>query len=208
MRRSATVQAGPCLGLLLLVALAGGCAKGPPRDPDDACAIFRERRGWWEAARDSSERWGVPESTQLAFVHQESRFRHDSRPPRRRLLWIFPWRRPSSAFGYGQVTDGTWSDYQRRTGKRGADRDDFEDVADFIGWYAHVIHRTTGIPKTDAYQLYLAYHEGPAGYRRGTHTSKAWLHAVARRVARRADRYARQYDVCRESLGKKRFWIF
>jgi hypothetical protein len=202
------MQRTVAIGAILLVALAGGCAKGPPREPDDACAIFGDRRGWWEAAREARERWGVPESTQLAFIHQESRFRHDSRPPRTRLLWVIPWKRRSSAFGYGQVTDGTWSDYQRRTGNRGADRDDFEDVVDFIGWYGHVIHRTTGIPKTDAYRLYLAYHEGPAGYRRGSHARKPWLHGVAQRVAARAGRYERQVTACRDSLGRKRFWLF
>lgn len=194
--------------VVLAVTLVSGCAKGPPRDPEDACAIFRERRGWWQAARESRERWGVSEATQLAIIHQESRFRHDSRPPRRKLLWFIPWRRHSSAFGYGQVTDGTWDDYQRRSGNGGADRDDFDDVADFIGWYGHTIHRRTGIPKSDAYRLYLAYHEGPAGYRRGSHEKKAWLRGVARRVAARAERYERQYTTCREELGRKRFWLF
>lgn len=194
-----------CASALLL---ASACAKGPPRNPENACDIFGQHRGWWKAARESREKWGVPEGTQLAFVHQESRFRHDSRPPRRRLLWIFPWKRTSSAYGYGQVTDGTWSDYQRRTGRRRADRDDFEDVADFIGWYGDVIERITGIPKTDPYRLYLAYHEGPAGYKRGTHRKKPWLDRVARKVAARAARYEQQYGGCRESLGRKRFWLF
>jgi len=201
-RAAATTAAG------LALALVAGCAKGPPREPDDACAIFRERRDWWEAARDARERWGVPESVQLAVVHQESSFRHDVRPPRRKLLWVIPWRRPTSAYGYGQVTDGTWRDYQRRTGNDGADRDDFEDVADFIGWYGHVIHHAARVAKTDAYNLYLAYHEGPGGFRRGTWRAKPWLQRVARQVAERAARYERQYAQCRDELPRKRFWIF
>lgn len=201
MRRAAVI-ATLCTAALL------GCAKGPPRNANDACAIFEEHRSWWEAARDSHERWGVSEGAQLAIIHQESRFRHDSRPPRRKLLWVIPWKRTSSAYGYGQVTEGTWSDYRRRTGNRGADRDDFEDVTDFIGWYGHVIHRMTGIAKTDTYRLYLAYHEGPAGFKRGTHRKKDWLRDVAKRVAARAERYDRQYAGCRGELGKKRFWLF
>ncbi len=202
MRRGAAFVAFAVTALLM------GCAKGPPRDPNDACAIFREHGGWWDAARESTERWGVPEGTQLAIIHQESRFRHDSRPPRRKLLWVIPWKRHSSAYGYGQVTEGTWSDYQRRTGNRGADRDDFEDVVDFIGWYGNVIERITGVPKTDPYRLYLAYHEGPAGYKRGSHGRKPWLAGVARKVAARAERYGRQVAGCRDDLGKGGFWPF
>ncbi len=202
MRRGAAIAAFAAAALLV------GCAKGPPRNPDDACAIFRQHESWWDAARESAERWGVPEGTQLAIVHQESRFRHDSRPPRRKLLWVIPWKRQSSAYGYGQVTEGTWSDYRRRTGNRGADRDDFEDVADFIGWYGNVIERITGVARTDAYRLYLAYHEGPAGYKRGSHGRKPWLDGVARKVAARAERYGRQLASCRDDLGKGGFWPF
>jgi len=184
------------------------CAGGPPKDLDDACAIFREKDDWWQAARDAHERWGVPEPVVLAVIHQESRFRDDARPPRRKLLGFLPWKRRSSAYGYGQVTEGTWRDYRERTGNGGADRDDFEDVADFVGWYGHVIHHATGVAKQDAFNLYLAYHEGPGGYRRGTHHAKPWLLRVARDVARRAGRYRAQYAACREELEDDGWWIF
>jgi hypothetical protein len=208
LRSAAALAPGLAVALAVALSVVVGCAKGPPRDPDDACAIFRERRGWWEAARESRERWGVPEAVQLAVMHQESRFRHDSRPPRGRLLWIFPWKRPSSAYGYGQVTEGTWREYQRRTGNGGADRDDFRDVTDFIGWYGHVIHHAARVAKDDAYNLYLAYHEGPGGFRRGTHLSKGWLLGVARQVAERARRYQAQYALCIDDLPRRRFLWF
>ena len=102
------------------------------------------------------------------------------------------------------MKSGTWSDYRRKTGNRFADRDDFGDVADFIGWYAGVIHRATGVARDDAYRLYLAYHEGPAGYRRASYEDKAWLLQVARKVDARARRYAAQYAGCRERLGEPR----
>ena len=121
-------------------------------------------------------------------------------------ICILPGPRPTSAFGYGQVLDGTWRDYQRSTQRPGADRDDFGDVTDFIGWYADGVRRRTGIAKDDAYRLYLAYHEGPEGYARGTHNKKAWLLRVARRVETRAATYQRQYDGCRDDLAK--WWIF
>ena len=137
-------------GSLGLAVSLGACAKGPPSDLDDACSIFRENRDWYDAARRARERWGVSEAVVLAVMHQESRFRPDARPERGRLLWVIPWRRPSSAYGYGQVTEGTWRDYQERTGNGRADRDDFDDVADFIGWYGNVIHHAAGVQKDDA----------------------------------------------------------
>lgn len=185
---------------VVLVLMFQSCATGPPRNGDDLCEIFREKGEWYRGARTSFERWGVPESVQLAFMHQESRFRADARPGWRRVLWIFPVGRLSSAYGYGQVKDGTWGDYIRATGRRDAERDNFADVAHFIGWYGDLIHRRTAVEKHDAYNLYLAYHEGPGGFARGSHREKAWLLEVARKVAARARVYQAQYFSCRDRL--------
>lgn len=190
------------LALAAGVAVAEACVVLPPRDADDLCAVFAERPGWFEAARSSYRRWGVPEPVQLAVMHQESRFFARARPPRERILGILPAGRRSSAYGYGQVKDGTWQDYRDRTERAGASRDDFADVADFIGWYGDVIHRAAGVAKTDAYRLYLAYHEGPSGFREGSHADKPWLLRVARKVAARAARYRRQYEGCRTELAR------
>jgi len=198
---------GTLLGAILvaLMCWGSGCATGPPSDPDNLCSIFRQRTGWYRASRASAERWGVPEAVQLAIIHQESRFVADARPPRGRFLWIFPGSRPSSAYGYGQILDGTWDEYRRSVGRSGASRDDFGDVVDFIGWYGNTAHRRAGIARNDAGALYLAYHEGIGGYSRGSHTEKAWLLPVAWKVDARAGRYQTQYDGCRKSLERKRF---
>jgi len=123
------------------------------------------------------------------------------RPERRRVLWIIPIGRRSSAYGYGQVKEETWADYVRATGRRGADRDDFADVADFIGWYGDLIHRRTAVAKHERYHLYLAYHEGPGGFAQGTHQEKDWLLEVARKVEARARLYQAQYLGCRDLLA-------
>ena len=185
---------------VVLVLLFQSCATRLPRNGDDLCEIFYEKGEWYRGARRSFERWGVHESVQLAFVHQESRFRADARPDWRRALWVIPVGRLSSAYGYGQVKDGTWSDYIRATGHRGAERDDFADVADFIGWYGDLIHRRTAVEKHDAYNLYLAYHEGPGGFARGSYQGKPWLLEVARKVEARARLYQDQYLGCRDRL--------
>jgi hypothetical protein len=195
--------------LILLVALATpwlACMGGPPRDADDICAIFDEKHSWYRSARQAAERWGVPESVQLAIIFQESSFRATARPPRSRILWVLPGPRLSSAYGYGQVVDPTWERYVRATDNRRAARHDFSDVTDFIGWYGDRIHRRTGIAKHDAGNLYMAYHEGPGGFIRGTHAGKPWLQKVAGRVDRRAGSYAQQYASCQESLARGRFF--
>ena len=193
----------------LVVACALACTSGPPRDPDDLCSIFRERRSWYHGAVRARERWGVPEAVQIAIIHQESSFRAEARPPRRRWLGFLPGARPSSAYGYGQVIDPTWARYRRATGRGDAARDEFADVTDFIGWYGDRIHRRTGIPKQDASRLYLAYHEGASGYLRGSHQSKGWLAGASRQVGARAARYQRQYDACRDELPPRRgLWPF
>lgn len=209
--RGPPVRSAPQLGLLERLALRGAilltaaaalvllfqaCAGMPPSEVDDLCAIFAEKGSWRAATRRSFERWGIPESVQLAIVHQESRFRAGARPDWRWVLWVIPAGRASSAYGYGQVKDGTWRDYVRATGNRGADRKDFADVADFIGWYGDLIHRRIGVAKDDAYHLYLAYHEGPGGFSRGSHREKPWLLGVARKVDDRARRYQIQHSTC------------
>jgi hypothetical protein len=189
--------------LLLLSTLAtlAGCAASRPSRVDDACAIFAEQEDWLDDARKSYAKWGVPVPLQLAVIHQESRFEPDVRPPRGTFLWILPGSRPSSAYGYGQVLESTWDEYQDARGGVFADRDDFGDVVDFIGWYGSVGERRYGIPKTDPYAFYLSYHEGHAGYRRGTYRKKRRLLEVAEEVARLTRRYAGQLNACDPSVG-------
>ena len=176
------------------------CATTPPRNVDDVCAIFEEKRGWHKAAKRAEAKWGTSMHIPLAFMYQESTFRHDARPSRRKLLGFIPWRRSSSAYGYAQAVDGTWRDYTRATGEYWRVRHDFADATDFIHWYIGEAGRRNGIPPTDAFSLYMNYHEGPAGYARGSHARKPWLHKVATGVQVRSQRYAAQYDRCRESL--------
>ena len=178
------------IALLLSSAIAMlACSTSPPENIRDSCEIFTEKDDWYPAALDSYEKWGVPIHVQLAIIYQESRFVHDAKPPRTKLLWVIPWTRMSSAYGYGQIKDSTWDWYLKSTGRRWADRDDFDDVVDFIGWYGSVSHRTLGISKWDAYNQYLAYHEGHGGFKRKTYKKKAWLMKVARKVDACAKNY-------------------
>ena len=53
-----------------------------------------------------------------------------------------------------------------------------------------------GVPLTDARNQYLAYHEGHAGFRRGSYNAKPWLLRVADRVEDRAETYRLQLATC------------
>ena len=194
--------------LAVSVVLIVSCATTPPKNLKDSCDIFNEKDDWYAAAHDSYEKWGVPVHVQLAIIYQESRFVHDAKPPRQKLLWVIPWTRPTSAYGYGQIKDSTWDWYLESAGRWWADRDDFDDVVDFIGWYGNMSHRKLGISKWDAYSQYLAYHEGHGGYKRKSYKKKPWLIKVARKVDARARRYAAQLKGCEDSLDKGGWWFF
>ena len=185
------------LVLVLFAGLLTGCVSTPPRSPNNLCSIFQERPSWYRAAQAAEKRWAISPAVMMAVMYQESSYVADARPPRKRLLWIIPWRRPSSAYGYAQATNETWADYKRATTRRFVDRDDFDDAVDFIGWYLARANRELGIHPTDANRLYLAYHDGIGGYRRGTWQSKGWLKSAAGNVATRASRYRSQLDNCR-----------
>jgi len=193
--------------VLVMTVLLAGCTASVPRNIDNCCSIFKERRSWYRDSRKAEKRWGVPVHVQLAIIHQESRFVAKARPPRTKFLWIFPGPRPSNSYGYTQALTETWENYMRDTGNRGADRDEFGDSVDFVGWYAARSARVNRLSKWDAYNLYLAYHEGDGGYRRGTYRNKTWLIRVAGKVRDRAGRYSAQLAGCKEDL-EPRWWQF
>ncbi len=199
--------AGLYLAMLVGLVFIGGCFATTPRNIDNGCSMFSEKHRWFRAARDSEKRWGVPMSVQLAIIHQESRFQAKAKPPRGKILWVIPGPRPSSSYGYTQALTSTWSEYKRATRSWGADRDDFSDAVDFIGWYANRSSGRLGIPRTDAYRLYLAYHEGDGGYRRATYTNKPTIKRAAEKVRAREATYRRQLAGCRQDLEDRGWWF-
>lgn len=192
-------------GLVAMLTI-GGCSSVPD-NPANICDIFDEKRSWYKAAKKSEKRWGAPISLKLAILKAESGFVDDAKPKRKRFLGLIPLGRPSSAYGYAQAVDGTWRTYKRATGRSGADRDDFSDAVDFVGWYIDKSSREIGIQRDDAYSQYLAYHEGQGGFKRGTHKRKSRLKRVASKVASQTKVYDRQLNRCRDDL-EGGFWFF
>ena len=188
----------------ITVALVMGCASSPPDRQDNLCAVFDQYPEWYDAARESHERWGTPPHILMAFVKQESAFRHDARPPRDWFLFI-PLGRKSSAKGYGQAKDEAWEEYEDEVGGFFKRRSDMEDVLDFIGWYNHKSNKHLGISKWDPKRMYLAYHEGRGGYARGSYKRKPAVVRIANRVDRQAKRYGAQLRKC-EDRFRCRHW--
>ena len=191
------------LPLVIIIALSACTSKAPPKNTTDVCKIFKEKYSWYKAAKKTEKRWKIPVSVSMAIIKQESSFIADARPQRTKLLGFIPWKRITSARGYAQAVDGTWEMYLKDRGGWVVARNDFEDAVDFIGWYNYKTHKQLNISMTNARALYLAYHEGRGGYRRGSYRTKPWLLSVADKVQRNANRYDAQYQGCKKKLGKR-----
>jgi len=147
----------------------------------------------------------VPVNILMAFVRHESGYRKNAKPDYRWFLFI-PLGRPSSAEGYAQIQDPAWHDYKKETGGLFKSRSDMEDALDFIGWYNDKSNKLLGISKRDAKRLYLAYHEGQGGYRRGTYRNKPGLMRIAESVAFTARQYGVQLRECADRFKCRRWY--
>lgn len=188
--------------LLLLLLGVSACTTSPPQDVNNICAILREKKGWYDDAAGARDEWGSAIPVMMAIIYQESRFQADAKPPRTRIFGFIPGPRPSSAFGYSQAKTTTWDEYVRDAGRWGADRDDFADAIDFVGWYNQQSLKRSGISLQNTYGLYLAYHEGHGGYNRATYLQKPWLTTVAHKVEARSGSYQAQLVGCEDELKK------
>lgn len=164
---------------------------------NDACKMLKENDDWLEASMESYKKWNTPISIQLAFIRQESSFRHDARPIRKNKWYEFGTNYASSAYGYSQALDGTWEHYKKSTGQSFQKRDSYADAVDFIGWYNKQTQRKNKVSRMNAHDLYLAYHEGWGGYQRKTYNKKAFLKTAARKVEQWSVKYSQQLNKCR-----------
>ena len=185
---------------LVIIVLVASCGGGgydtPPRNLDDACSILKQRPQFIKAFKATKRKWGVPINVQMAILYQESKFDSDARTPYKYVLGVLPMGRQSSAYGYAQALDGTWDQYRKETGSRGARRDNIRDASDFMGWYMNETRERNGVSLSDARNQYLAYHDGHTGFARGTYKSKSWLMRIAQEVEDRAVMYQFQLEKC------------
>ncbi len=192
--------------LPFLLLLISGC-ESQRFDPDNICSIYKMNPDWEKEVVRAEQKWGIPQEVIMAVVRHESGFDGDVRAPRRHYLGFIPGERLSSAYGYAQALDMTWREYQEKTDSNDAERDDFADAVDFVGWYLNRTHRSLKIPREDAYNLYLAYHEGHRGFLSREYENHPRLMKVAKWVEETSNSYRSQLKKCRSrssDSGKKK----
>ena len=194
--------------IVFLSALLSGCFSTPAVKVNNICNLMDEEVSWYRAIKASEKKYGAPAHVQLAIIYQESNFASDAKPPREKLFGMVPWFRPTTAYGFAQAVDDTWEWYKLKTGNKNADRDDFDDAADFVVWYMTQSSKRSGITMSDAYNQYLAYHEGHGGFNKKSYRKKPWLTKIAKKVDGNAKRYKQQLKQCASALDSNRVWKF
>ena len=190
-----------CASLVLIFLVS--CTSLNNINTANSCIIFEEKRNWYNSTKKSFNKWNVDIAFQLAIVNQESSFQQFAKPKRKKLFGLIPTNRPSTAFGFAQVTNPTWEWYKSRTNNTNASRANFADITDFIGWYVNQSNKMLGISKSDYYNQYLAYHEGHQGWKNKSYKSKKWLLKVAKNVETNTNKYNNQLIDCEKKLNKK-----
>ena len=191
--------------LIFIFFLLSACSS-IPKNTSNSCSIFDERYFWYKYTKKVQERWGTPIYIQLAIIKMESDFDWLAKPPRSKIFKVIPYKRPSSSFGYSQAVKGTWEQYKKETGNRLATRARFKDSVDFIGWYTNKTETILKISKKDAFNQYLAYHEGWGNYKHYKKNKK--VIKLANKVEKQSNIYKKQLSKCRTSLDKNKYIIF
>ena len=179
-----------------------------PKYPTNACKIFGEKYLWYKHAKNSSQKYGAPVHTILAFVNKESGFNRWAKPKRTKLFKVLPYKRPSSSFGYSQAVKKTWELYKTETNNPLALRTRFKDSVMFIGWYINKTNKINKIPLNDSYRQYLNYYLGWGSYSKGVYKKDKKAIILAKNVEKQSNAYKRQLIECQKNLDKKKFIIF
>ena len=191
--------------LIFIFFLLSACSS-IPKNTSNSCSIFDERYFWYKYTKKVQEKWGTPIYIQLAIIKMESDFDWLAKPPRSKIFKVIPYKRPSSSFGYSQAVKGTWEQYKKETGNRLATRARFKDSVDFIGWYTNKTETILKISKKDAFNQYLAYHEGWGNYKHYKKNKK--VIKLANKVEKQSNIYKKQLSKCKTSLDKNKYIIF
>ena len=191
--------------LILIIFLVSACSS-IPSNTSNSCSIFSERYLWYKHTKNSEKKWGTPIYLQLAIIKMESDFDWLAKPPRKKLFKVIPYKRPSSSFGYSQAVKGTWEQYKKETGNKLATRTRFKDSVDFIGWYTNKTEKILKISKKNAFQQYIAYHEGWGNYKNYKQNQK--VISLAKKVENQSNKYKNQLEECKKSLTTRKYIIF
>lgn len=184
------------IAITAIVALSACVSTGTPRNTENICQIFDEKRSWYRSATRSERKWGIPISTMMAVIYKESSFRATVRPPRKKILGFIPGKRKSSSLGYSQAKEETWNDYVQATKNRTASRTNFADSIDFVGWYLNRAVRHLGVAPSNTEALYASYHVGLSGYQSGAWRNSPSIRNSVATFQRQVQGYERQLRTC------------
>lgn len=189
----------------MLVGLVSSCMSlRQPSNTANLCTIFAEKSFWYRHALNAEKQWNIDKALLMAVIKQESSFVRTARPPRLRILGFIPWTRPTTAYGYAQAINETWSDYKERNNRPLANRTNFRDAIDFVGWYLDMAATSTSVSRTDARRLYLMYHEGVAGYQSGKWKNNKVVLVAATKVDETAKDFYAQLEDCDRGPARRR----
>ena len=124
-----------------------GCSDKPNLkgvDLKNACQLLTHNKNWVSSLKQAKEKWGIPPSYALAIIYYESTFDPNTNP------------HGSSAYGYAQVIDTTWRNYEIAT-KHHAKRTNFDDSVLFLGWYFNHIKDQFDLNWNNPRRLYMSY---------------------------------------------------
>jgi len=173
-----------------------------PKYPQNACKIFGEKYFYLKYSRAASKKWGVPISSILAVINQESGFRRFAKPKRTKLFKIIPYRRQSSSLGFSQAVVKTFSLYKKENNKPLALRISFRNSSDFIGWYFWKTNKINKVSLNDTRNMYLNYYLGWTAYKNKVYQKDKKAIIFAKSVEKQAKIYKSQLRECKSILNK------
>ncbi len=177
--------------------LAEPDTKEPEASQTLACEIFRKRGDWYEAARQTEVRWGVPASHQLALITEEWNLKSGKIPAKWKPSWWFSPSNPRLPEGYFA---STWKQYQFHTGQKNISSNDIHDVLDFMGWYLSTLSSSNNISPYDPVAQYIVWRHGPDAYNSGAWQSNLWMKLQAEAFAKRSREYHASLQTCQDEL--------
>lgn len=188
------------LSIIALLLVQCACQHSlPTSDINNACALFNEKFDWYRYHHKARREHGIPIWLQLSFVHMESRFNPTAVPIKEMKNGVVT-KTLSSALGYAQALNGSWAEYTSARPSWKRSRTYYSDSIDFMGWYLHRCHLKAGVAKNDPYNMYLCYHEGISGYKKGSYKQKKAIIAYAKKTDLLARKYYKQLQQCESSL--------
>ncbi len=174
---------------------------------DDVCKFMSDRISWYKILKETEIKYKVDKSLILAFIKQESSFNASAMPKAQQGFFSL-FGKKEGAYGFAQAKLATWNEYQQATKNSAAKRNNFADSSDFIAWYVSKSNKLLGIDSNDAYNQYLAYHEGRGGFSRESYKQKPWLVKVAKKVFMSARNYKEELISCSRELDSTYSWSY